>query len=98
MGTIRAALGVQRVRGVNSLLGLDTLATMDARNERSLDNMVESLTGQLNMNGPQMTAVMATGDAKALVPVLQAVGPIIQELYTQIGRLDARLHAIDGEE
>ncbi|WP_156745103.1 hypothetical protein [Mycobacterium sp. 1165178.9] len=71
---------------------------MDARDERSLDHLMDSLKAQLDMNGPQMHIVGSTGDAKALIPVLHAMGAIIEGLYTQIGRLDARLHAIDGEE
>jgi len=77
---------------------LANVVTMDSRDERSPDSMVESRMGQLDMNGPQMRIVASAGDAKALIPVLQAMGHIIEGLYIQIGRLDARLHAIDGEE
>lgn len=71
---------------------------MDARAEKRIDNMVESLLVQIDLSGPQMTTVLATGDAKALVPVLLAAGHAIEELWAQIGRLDARLQAIDGEQ
>jgi hypothetical protein len=71
---------------------------MNQHDERRIDNMVESLVAQIDLNGPQMKNIAATGDARALMPMLFAAGHVIEELWAQIGRLDARLNAIDGEE
>jgi hypothetical protein len=70
---------------------------MDGREERSLDNMVESLLGQIAIDGPLMQAVKnSPGDAKLLASVVFTLGKIIEELYPQVGRLDARIVALEN--
>ncbi|MGO8851347.1 hypothetical protein [Mycobacterium sp.] len=68
---------------------------MDENDEKALDNMVESLLGQIDMNGPQMKVVANTGDAKALLPLVFTMGHTIEALYREIGRLDARVKALE---
>lgn len=70
---------------------------MDPRDERSLDNMVESLLGQIALDGPLVQAIQnSPGDAKALLPVVFTMGHIIEELYRQVGLLDARIVALES--
>ncbi|BBZ80034.1 hypothetical protein MANY_53710 [Mycolicibacterium anyangense] len=69
---------------------------MDENEEKSLDIMVESLLGQIDMNGPQMQVVAKTGDAKALIPLVFTMGHTIEALYREIGRLDARVKALES--
>ena len=45
-----------------------------------------------------MQNVQQTGDARGLMSVVFTMGHAIEELWAQIGRLDARLQALDGEE
>lgn len=71
---------------------------MDKNDERALDNAVESLLGEVAVDGPIHQSVVETGDARALLPVLFTLGHAVELLHRQVGRLDARLHALDGEE
>jgi hypothetical protein len=69
---------------------------MDERDEKALDNFVESIEGQIDMNGVLMQAVMnAPGDAKLLQPLLFTMGHAIVELRRQVGRLDSRITALE---
>jgi hypothetical protein len=70
---------------------------MDERDERALDNMVESLLGQIALDGPLVQAIKnSPGDAKALLPLVFTMGHTIEGLYREIGRLDARIVAVEN--
>jgi hypothetical protein len=70
---------------------------MDARDERSLDNMVDSLIGQIDLNGPVVQFVKnSPGDAKSLLSVVFTMGHTLEALYREIGRLDARIVALEN--
>lgn len=69
--------------------------------ERRIDNMVNSIKGQIDMNGPIMQYVNSVApdqpvDGRTWMPLLFSMGSVIEELWDQIGRLDARVQAIDG--
>ncbi len=71
---------------------------MDERDEKSLDNMVQSLMGQIDANSALIQAIRASqGDAKAWEPVLFTMAHIIQELDRQVGYLDARITAFENQ-
>jgi hypothetical protein len=58
--------------------------------------MVDSLLSQIDMNGPLMQAVAnSPGNAKALLPVVFTMGHAIEALYREVGRLDARVRALE---
>jgi hypothetical protein len=69
---------------------------VNRRDEQRIDNMVESIKDQIDMNGPLMQNIQRTGDAKGLMPLVSIMANVIEELWDQIGRLDARLQAVDG--
>lgn len=81
------------------VLGLHDTDEVDKHEEKILDNAVESLVAQVAMDSPLMQFLANQGgpDGKAVMPILFTMGHVIEEMHKHIGRLDARLHAIDGE-
>jgi hypothetical protein len=73
---------------------------MDQFDEKALDNAVQSLLGQVAMDSPIVKYIQNTEGhpAQILLPVLFTMGHVIEILARQVGILDARLQAIDGED
>jgi hypothetical protein len=69
---------------------------MEPHDERSLDNMVESLLGQIALDGPLAQSLENAPRAKALLPLVFTIGHTIEALYRQIGLLDARIVALEN--
>jgi hypothetical protein len=70
---------------------------MDPRDEKALDNMMQSLQGQVAHDGLVLQSLARDHDPMVLWPLLVSLVNTVVELDRQVGLLDARLQAIDGE-